>query len=257
MDTMLSQEGQRSRASTCRRTPTACSSVADHCLRSRELRQPHHHRQAAAAAVARHRRGAASTARAAPRSGSGPSTERRRRARRRARVRGRHRRRWRRWPPRGWLREHAPELRVRVVNVVDLMTLFSPDEHPHGMTDETLRRALHRATPTSSSRSTATRRAIHQLLHGRPERRAVPRARLPRGGHDDHAVRHGRAERDEPLPPLHRGAARARGRTPADAAALVASAARCSRRHRAYIARAPRGHARGPRLDVDRRCRLR
>jgi phosphoketolase len=32
-----------------------------------------------------------------------------------------------------WLRRHAPELKVRVVNVVDLMTLFTPDEHPHGM----------------------------------------------------------------------------------------------------------------------------
>ena len=46
-------------------------SVADHCLRSHELREPHHHRQAAAAPVARHRRGRASTARAARRSGSG------------------------------------------------------------------------------------------------------------------------------------------------------------------------------------------
>ncbi len=30
------------------------------------------------------------------------------------------------------LRQHAPELRVRVVNVVDLMTLFPPEVHPHG-----------------------------------------------------------------------------------------------------------------------------
>ncbi|MEV0974824.1 phosphoketolase family protein [Microtetraspora glauca] len=33
------------------------------------------------------------------------------------------------------LREHLPELRVRVVNVVDLMRLQPPSEHPHGMTD--------------------------------------------------------------------------------------------------------------------------
>src|SRR6266508_144789 len=32
-----------------------------------------------------------------------------------------------------WLRQHAPELRVRVVNVVDLTTLFPPEVHPHGM----------------------------------------------------------------------------------------------------------------------------
>jgi xylulose-5-phosphate/fructose-6-phosphate phosphoketolase len=33
------------------------------------------------------------------------------------------------------LREHLPELRVRVVNVVDLMRLQPNTEHPHGMTD--------------------------------------------------------------------------------------------------------------------------
>ena len=33
------------------------------------------------------------------------------------------------------LREHLPELRVRVVNVVDLMRLQPHTEHPHGMTD--------------------------------------------------------------------------------------------------------------------------
>jgi xylulose-5-phosphate/fructose-6-phosphate phosphoketolase len=31
------------------------------------------------------------------------------------------------------LREHAPELRVRVVNVVDLMRLQPSEEHPHGL----------------------------------------------------------------------------------------------------------------------------
>jgi xylulose-5-phosphate/fructose-6-phosphate phosphoketolase len=33
------------------------------------------------------------------------------------------------------LRRHLPELKVRVVNVVDLMTLQSPSEHPHGLSD--------------------------------------------------------------------------------------------------------------------------
>jgi xylulose-5-phosphate/fructose-6-phosphate phosphoketolase len=33
------------------------------------------------------------------------------------------------------LREHLPSLRVRVVNVVDLMRLQPPSEHPHGMPD--------------------------------------------------------------------------------------------------------------------------
>jgi xylulose-5-phosphate/fructose-6-phosphate phosphoketolase len=35
----------------------------------------------------------------------------------------------------GLLREHLPELRVRVVNVVDLMRLQPHTEHPHGMPD--------------------------------------------------------------------------------------------------------------------------
>jgi xylulose-5-phosphate/fructose-6-phosphate phosphoketolase len=33
------------------------------------------------------------------------------------------------------LRDHLPELKVRVVNVVDLMRLQPDEEHPHGMTD--------------------------------------------------------------------------------------------------------------------------
>ncbi|GAA3589866.1 phosphoketolase family protein [Nonomuraea rosea] len=33
------------------------------------------------------------------------------------------------------LREHLPDLRIRVINVVDLMRLQTPSEHPHGMSD--------------------------------------------------------------------------------------------------------------------------
>ncbi len=33
------------------------------------------------------------------------------------------------------LRHHLPELRIRVVNVVDLMALQPPSEHPHGLSD--------------------------------------------------------------------------------------------------------------------------
>ena len=33
------------------------------------------------------------------------------------------------------IRQHLPELKVRVVNVVDLMKLMPPSEHPHGMAD--------------------------------------------------------------------------------------------------------------------------
>jgi xylulose-5-phosphate/fructose-6-phosphate phosphoketolase len=34
-----------------------------------------------------------------------------------------------------FLREHIPLLKIRVVNVVDLMTLQPHDVHPHGLTD--------------------------------------------------------------------------------------------------------------------------
>jgi xylulose-5-phosphate/fructose-6-phosphate phosphoketolase len=34
------------------------------------------------------------------------------------------------------VREHLPELKVRVVNVVDLMRLQPESEHPHGMSDQ-------------------------------------------------------------------------------------------------------------------------
>ncbi len=33
------------------------------------------------------------------------------------------------------LRQHLPSLKVRIVNVVDLMTLQQPSEHPHGLSD--------------------------------------------------------------------------------------------------------------------------
>lgn len=34
------------------------------------------------------------------------------------------------------IREHLPELKIRVINVIDLMKLQSPSEHPHGLSDE-------------------------------------------------------------------------------------------------------------------------
>ena len=45
------------------------------------------------------------------------------------------------------LREYVPDLRVRVVNVVDLLTLQTADEHPHGMDHETFDRLFTRDKP--------------------------------------------------------------------------------------------------------------
>ena len=66
-----------------------------------------------------------------------------------------------------WLRENAPSLSVRVVNIVDLMRLFSTREHPHGMSSERFTELF-----TDDTHVVFTFHgypgAIHQVLHARP-----------------------------------------------------------------------------------------
>jgi xylulose-5-phosphate/fructose-6-phosphate phosphoketolase len=64
-----------------------------------------------------------------------------------------------------WLRMHAPELKVRVVNVVDLMTLFPREFHPHGMS-ETRFVELFTANKPVVFAFHGYRRAIHEIVHG-------------------------------------------------------------------------------------------
>jgi len=45
------------------------------------------------------------------------------------------------------LREHTPDLKIRVVNVVDLMTLQPVSEHPHGLPDEDFDRMFTKDKP--------------------------------------------------------------------------------------------------------------
>lgn len=66
------------------------------------------------------------------------------------------------------LRRHVPDLAVRVVNVVDLMSLFTPDEHPHGIDGLTFANVFTEDTHVVVAFH-GYARAIHQLLHGRPE----------------------------------------------------------------------------------------
>jgi xylulose-5-phosphate/fructose-6-phosphate phosphoketolase len=66
------------------------------------------------------------------------------------------------------LRERLPGLRTRVVNVVDLMTLPRPKDHPHGM-DETLFKELFTDNVDVVFAFHGYPGAIHQLVHGRPE----------------------------------------------------------------------------------------
>ncbi len=65
------------------------------------------------------------------------------------------------------LRDHVPELATRVVNVVDLMALTPPSEHPHGVDDERFVELFGADTPVVFSFH-GYARALHQLLHGRP-----------------------------------------------------------------------------------------
>ncbi len=67
-----------------------------------------------------------------------------------------------------WIfKRHFPELSVRVVNVVDLMRLWPPDKHPHGMTDAYFRE-LFTADKDVIFAFHGYPGAIHQILHGRP-----------------------------------------------------------------------------------------
>jgi xylulose-5-phosphate/fructose-6-phosphate phosphoketolase len=66
-----------------------------------------------------------------------------------------------------WLRQEAPGLRVRVVNVVDLMSLFAPDQHPHGMSEGRFTELFTRDTDVVFAYH-GYPGAVHQLVHGRP-----------------------------------------------------------------------------------------
>lgn len=66
-----------------------------------------------------------------------------------------------------WLRAAVPELRVRVVNVVDPMRLFSPRQHPHGLTDERFVELFTREIDVCFSFH-GYAGAVHQLIHARP-----------------------------------------------------------------------------------------
>jgi xylulose-5-phosphate/fructose-6-phosphate phosphoketolase len=73
------------------------------------------------------------------------------------------------------LRQHLPELKVRVVNVVDLMRLLPETEHPHGMSD-----------PEYDALFTVNRPVIF-AFHGYPW--LIHRLAYRRHGHDNLHVR--------------------------------------------------------------------
>jgi xylulose-5-phosphate/fructose-6-phosphate phosphoketolase len=65
-----------------------------------------------------------------------------------------------------WLRQHLPELKVRVVNVVDLMTLYPPFFHPHGLDEATFIEHFTVDRPVVFAFH-GYARAIHAMVHGR------------------------------------------------------------------------------------------
>jgi xylulose-5-phosphate/fructose-6-phosphate phosphoketolase len=66
-----------------------------------------------------------------------------------------------------WLRHHLPELKVRVVNVVDLMKLYPPLLHPHGMDDAAFIESFTEDKPVVFAFH-GYARAVHEIVHGRP-----------------------------------------------------------------------------------------
>jgi xylulose-5-phosphate/fructose-6-phosphate phosphoketolase len=65
-----------------------------------------------------------------------------------------------------WLQRHVPEMKLRVVNIVDLMTLFTRDQHPHGM-DETRFVDLFTTDKPVIFAFHGYQRAVHEIVHGR------------------------------------------------------------------------------------------
>ena len=109
-------------------------------------------------------------------------------------------RRWRRWPPSTCCGSTLPELKVRVVNVVDLMKLQPPQRAPARPVGHGLRRPVHQG---QADHLRLPRLPVADpppdLPADQPQEPARPR--LQGGGHDHDAVRHGGAERPRPLPP--------------------------------------------------------
>jgi xylulose-5-phosphate/fructose-6-phosphate phosphoketolase len=99
-----------------------------------------------------------------------------------------------------WLRELVPELRVRVVSVVDLMRLFPSEHHPHGMTTAEFVELFTADKPVVFAFH-GYRRAIHEIVHGHPDTDRIHVRGFNEQGYHDHAVPDGRPQRDEPLPP--------------------------------------------------------
>jgi xylulose-5-phosphate/fructose-6-phosphate phosphoketolase len=96
------------------------------------------------------------------------------------------------------LREDVPDIRIRVVNVVDLMALQPPEEHPHGLHDRDFDALF------------TTDRPVLFAFHGYPSlvhkltyrRTTTPTSTCAasRKRHHDNPLRHGGSQQPGPLP---------------------------------------------------------
>jgi xylulose-5-phosphate/fructose-6-phosphate phosphoketolase len=68
----------------------------------------------------------------------------------------------------GLLRRDAPALRVRVVNVVDLLSLSPAERHPHGMSEEEFEGCFGTHTPVVFAFH-GYPSAVHEVVHGRAD----------------------------------------------------------------------------------------
>ena len=97
------------------------------------------------------------------------------------------------------LREHLPELKIRVVNVVDLMKLQSASEHPHGLSD-----ADYDALFTKDKHIIFAFHGYPSLIHRLTYRRTNRNLHV-RGYNEEGTIttrlRHAGAEPTRPLPP--------------------------------------------------------
>ena len=100
------------------------------------------------------------------------------------------------------LRTHLPDLKVRVINVVDLMRLEPDTEHPHGLADAEFD-ALFTADKPVIFAYHGYPSLIHRLTYRRTNHRNIHVRGYKEEGTTTTPVRHGDDERSGPVPPGH------------------------------------------------------
>ena len=96
------------------------------------------------------------------------------------------------------LRDWTPDLKVRFVNVVDLFTLETPGEHPHGIQDEQFDRLFTRDKPVIFAFH-GYPTIVHKLTYKRHNHDNFHVHGFIEQGHHDKPVRHDGAEQAGPL----------------------------------------------------------